>query len=69
LMHTLKSSIEGNSDQAKQYHWHPFKQYWQPPDEEQSPERMYDEIYSSPTFVKADRELQESPRESGCDLP
>ena len=67
LMHILKSSIKGNSDQAKQYHWHPFEQYWQPP--ERPPERMYDEIYSSPTFVKADRELQESPRESGCDLP
>jgi hypothetical protein len=27
LMHILKSSIEGNSDQARHYHWHPFEQY------------------------------------------
>lgn len=69
LMHILKSSIEGNSDQARQYHWHPFEQYWQPPYVDKPPERMYDEIYSSPAFVKADRELQESPRVSGCHLP
>ena len=68
LMHILKSSIEGNSDQARRYHWHPFEQYWQPPDVDKAPERMYDELYSSPAFVKADRELQESPRDSGCDL-
>ena len=30
---------------------------------------MYDKIHSSPTFVKADHELQESPRESGWNLP
>jgi hypothetical protein len=27
LMHILKSSIEGNLDQARHYHWHPFEQY------------------------------------------
>ncbi|KIM71647.1 hypothetical protein PILCRDRAFT_82571, partial [Piloderma croceum F 1598] len=54
---------------AKQHHWHPFKQYWQPPDEEPPPEWMYNEIYSLPTFVKADHKLQEPLRESGCDLP
>ena len=69
LMHILKGSTEANSDQAKQHHWHPFEQYWQPPDADKPPERIYDEIYSWPAFVKADWNLQESPRASGCDLP
>jgi hypothetical protein len=51
LMHILKSSIEGNSDQARQYHWYPFEPYWQPLDVDKAPERMYDELCSSPCFV------------------
>jgi hypothetical protein len=47
----------------------PVRTYWQPADKEQPPERIYDEIYSSTTFVKADRELQESPKELSNDLP
>jgi hypothetical protein len=69
LIHLLKSTIEGKLEQARQYHWHPFEQYWQPPDLSKALERVYDELYSSPTFVKADRELQQSPREAGCNLP
>ena len=68
LMHILKSSIEGNSNQAKQYHWHPFEQYWQPPNADKPPDWIYDKIYSLPAFVKADCKLQEYPRDSGCDL-
>jgi hypothetical protein len=58
----LKSSIEGISNQAKQYHWCLFEEYWKPPD------WVYNKIYSSPAFVKADCELQKSPRDSGCNL-
>jgi hypothetical protein len=68
--YSLKSTIEGNSDQAKQYRWL-FEQHWQPPDADKPPKRIYDEIYSSPAFVKVDRyrNLQESSRDSACDLP
>lgn len=52
LMHILKSSIEGNSDQAKQYHWHQFEQYWQSPDADKPPKQIYDEIYSSPVLSR-----------------
>lgn len=69
LVNILRTTIEGNSEQAKQYHWHPFEEYWQPPDPNKPPERIYNEIYSSPTFVQADRDLQNSPKEPGCDLP
>ncbi|KAF7983682.1 hypothetical protein HWV62_19591 [Athelia sp. TMB] len=69
LVHLLRAAIESPVSHAKQYHWHPFEQYWQPPDPTAPPERVYDELYTSDSFINADRELQNTPREPHCNLP
>jgi hypothetical protein len=68
LTHVMRAAIE-DIPQAKDYHWHPYESTWQPPWPGASPERVYDELYTSSSFLKADRELQNSPQEPGCTLP
>ncbi|KAJ8581094.1 hypothetical protein M405DRAFT_926351, partial [Rhizopogon salebrosus TDB-379] len=50
------------------FHYEPYQLRWAPPhlDAEVS---IYGDLYTSPTFHEAHSELQESPREPGCDLP
>lgn len=53
------------------FHYTPFEQFFQQPTEGADlPEttRVYDEIYSSDAMLEAHKELQQSPREPGCDL-
>ena len=49
-------------------HFEPYELFWQPNDAAQ-PVRVYGELYTSEAFVKAHRDLQDSPQEPGCDLP
>ena len=42
--------------------------FWQP-ENCQPPIRVQGELYTSPVFINAHRELQDSPGEPGCDLP
>lgn len=57
------------SPPSKQFHFHPFKQYWKPMHSDVEPEHVFDEMYTSEAFLAADRELQSSPRGTDCDLP
>lgn len=59
-MHLLRTAVE-KSDQAKEFHWQPFKNFWQPPDPQAPPQRVFDELYSSSAFLDADQELQNTP--------
>jgi len=54
---------------SKDYHWHPFEEHWIPPWDPQKKERVYGEVITSKAFLEADRDLQSSPPEPGCDLP
>jgi hypothetical protein len=54
---------------SKDYHWHPFEEHWSPPWNPQEKERVYGEVITSKAFLEADRILQSSPPEPGCDLP
>jgi len=54
---------------SKDYHWHPFEEHWIPPWDPQEKERVYGEVITSKAFLEADRVLQSSPPEPGCDLP
>ena len=49
-------------------HFEPYSLFWQP-SEAAEPVRVYGELFTSEAFIKAHRELQESPGEPGCDLP
>jgi hypothetical protein len=49
-------------------HIEPYRLYWQPSGSSK-PIRVHGELYQSDVFIDAHRELQESPREPGCELP
>lgn len=69
LVHILRTAIESNTPHAKQYHWHPYEQFHHSPDPNIPPVRVFDEVYTGDAFLKADRDLQNSPAEPDCDLP
>ena len=52
---------------TQHFHYEPYELNWQP-GETQRPARVQGELYTSPAFIDAHRELQTSP-ELGCDLP
>jgi hypothetical protein len=49
------------------FHWTPFKHCWKPSDEPQ-PQQVYDELYSSPTWLEAHDFIQNLSI-PGCNLP
>jgi len=49
-------------------HFEPYELFWQP-NEGAEPVRVHGELFTSEAFIQAHRELQDSPREPGCDLP
>jgi hypothetical protein len=57
-----------NQEHMQHFHYEPFEVFWKPDDA--SPDvRVHGELYTSPAFIDAHRELQQSPGEPGCDLP
>jgi hypothetical protein len=57
-----------NSTGNQHFHYEPYELHWQP-DGAPHPVRVQGEIYTSPAFIDAHRELQNSPAEPGCNLP
>jgi len=49
-------------------HLEPYELFWQPSDAAK-PVRVHGELYTSKAFLEAHCELQDSPREPGCNLP
>lgn len=54
--------------ESHQFHFEPYELYWQR-DDNVDPIRVQGELYTSPAFIDAHRELQDSPAEPGCALP
>ena len=50
------------------HHLEPYELYWQPY-QASEPVRVHGELYSSDAFIQAHRDLQNSPRVPGCELP
>lgn len=67
LVSIIKEKISGLKD-AHQFHFEPYEQLWQRNDHVDLI-RTHGELYTSPAFINAHRELQDSPAEPGCDLP
>jgi len=57
-----------NAEHMQHFHYDPFELFWQPSDTGPNV-RVHGELYTSPAFLDAHRELQESPGEPGCNLP
>ncbi|KAH7917312.1 hypothetical protein BV22DRAFT_1026615, partial [Leucogyrophana mollusca] len=50
------------------FHYDPYELRWRPPHMD-SDVRVYGELFTSDAFLEANRQLQDSPPEPGCDLP
>lgn len=57
-----------NEEQFQHFHLEPFELHWQPGNAATSI-RLSGELYNSPAFLEAHREVQELPQEPGCVLP
>ncbi|KAG2737333.1 hypothetical protein P692DRAFT_20762048, partial [Suillus brevipes Sb2] len=53
--------------QANAFHLFPFKRLWKDPLDNQE-QRVYDELYTSNSWLEAQDDLQRQPKESGCSL-
>jgi hypothetical protein len=66
LVSIIKEKILGLKE-GHQFHFEPHELLWQPSDNA-NPIGVQGELYMSPAFIKAHRELQDAPGEPGCDL-
>jgi hypothetical protein len=57
-----------NPQDDQHFHYDPFELFWTPPDARHDV-RVHGELYTSPAFLDAQRELEESPGEPDCNLP
>jgi hypothetical protein len=65
LVKVIKTAFQDIS--AKAYHFTPFQLFWKSsPDE--PPERVITELYNSDAFLEEHGNIQEQPREPGCEL-
>jgi hypothetical protein len=67
LVDVIREKLSHQTDN-RYFHYEPYELYWQPRDDAGAV-RVYGELYTSPAFLEAHDELQESPGESNCDLP
>lgn len=57
-----------NRHDNRHFHYDGFELFWRPT-EHSADTRVYGELYTSPAFLDAQREIQDSPGEPGCSLP
>lgn len=67
LVTVIREKLSGSSS-SHLFHFEPHELLWQPPSH-LDPIRVHGELYTSPAFINAHRELQDSPGQPGCDLP
>jgi hypothetical protein len=67
LVDIIREKLANTSD-VRHFHYDPFELFWNPTNTS-AKVRVHGELYTSPAFLDAHRELQESPGEPGCNLP
>jgi hypothetical protein len=67
LVSVIREKLANPHDDSH-FHYEPFELFWTPPNADQDT-HIHGELYTSPAFLDAHRELQESPGEPGCNLP
>ncbi|KIM74574.1 hypothetical protein PILCRDRAFT_14341 [Piloderma croceum F 1598] len=55
-------------EDVRHFHYEPYMLFWKSSDTSDNI-RVHGELYTSPAFLEAHRELQDSPGEPGCHLP
>ncbi|KAG2739001.1 hypothetical protein P692DRAFT_20704705, partial [Suillus brevipes Sb2] len=65
LMAVIRSAFA--DVQASAYHLFPFQRIWKDPLDDHE-ERVFDELYTSDSWLQAQDDLQRQPREPGCSL-
>jgi hypothetical protein len=66
LVSVIRDKIKNQSDHPH-FHYEPYELCWQPTDDLEEV-RVHGEMYTSPAFIDAHNELQNSPGEPDCDL-
>lgn len=69
LVAVLREKL-ANSEDDQHFHYQPYELRWQPDvnNVDAASERVYGELYTSPAFLEAYNELQDSPGEPECTL-
>ena len=67
LISIIREKLSGSRG-SHLFHFEPYEVLWKPANNH-NPIRIQSELYNSPAFMDAYRELQDSPGEPGCDLP
>jgi hypothetical protein len=67
LVSVIREKLSQPQD-VQQFHYEPFELLWQPSNGSTNV-RVHGELYTSPAFLDAHRELQDAPGEPGCHLP
>jgi hypothetical protein len=67
VVEVVKEKLANSSD-MESFHYEPYDLKWQPGNSPE-PIHVHGELYTSQAFIDAHNELQNSPRESGCNLP
>jgi hypothetical protein len=60
LVSVIREKLSDSTGDHRHFHYEPFEVNWQP-DGVSRPARVYGELYTSPAFIDAHRELQDSP--------
>jgi Plavaka transposase len=68
LVSVIREKLSDSTGSHRHFHYEPFELNWQP-GEVPRPVRVQGELYTSPAFIDAHRELRDSPAEPGCSLP
>jgi hypothetical protein len=67
LVAVIREKLSGLGN-CHRFHFEPYKLLWQPVNDGERI-RVHGELYTSPAFINAHREVQDLPGEPGCDLP
>src|ERR1700722_16455246 len=67
LISVIRERLSESTDN-RHFHYEPYELNWQPEGMQRSV-RVHGELYTSPAFIDAHRDLQDSPAEPGCELP
>lgn len=67
FMINLSCQLFANAHDDEHFHYEPYQLRWRPP-HLPNEVNIQGELYTSPVFMDAHRELQAAPGEAGCDL-
>lgn len=68
LVAIIREKLKNRQDD-EQFHYEPYELFWEPSPNSDAKVRVHGKLYTSPAFLEAHAELQDSPGEPGCSLP